>query len=118
METILESPTFEEYTEVMADGLRLGGEMVDIPDDVNLQDAAHHNNWNTIETWFTNTFDGQEQQRSQRANIQNMYQTLKETPRQFFIRITIALRDAGYQAAIIDELAETMWMMGIHKDVQ
>ena len=64
METVLESPTFEEYKEVMADGLRLGGEMIDIPDDVDLQEAAYRDNWNTIETWFINTFDGQEQQHS------------------------------------------------------
>ena len=124
MEGVIDSPAQEMFQEAVAAGgiLAPGGAMALAPIDPTalaaVRNMAHTANWNLIQTWFQNTFNGQAHQRTLRANLPTLYQKLQETPRQFYIRIGIALRDAGYQQVVIEDLAESIWMNGVHQDVK
>jgi hypothetical protein len=112
MENVLNSPARETYqTDVAAGGI-LHANLV-APDNA----AAIEANWEAIEDWFNVTYNGPEHQRALRAALPKLSQTLDETPRKFYLRIGVALREAGYQQAVIGDLSETMWMNGIHPDV-
>src|SRR4051812_20319509 len=113
MEGVLDSPAQEMFQEAVAAGgiLAPGGAMALAPIDptalAGVRNMAHTANWTLIQTWFQNTFNGQAHQCTLRANLPTLYQKLQETPRQFYIRIGIALQDAGYQQVVIDDLAES-----------
>jgi deoxyuridine 5'-triphosphate nucleotidohydrolase len=118
METCLEEPANQDYQDAIADG-------GDLHDDIMAEAGGpleiaqiRTDNWNSIVTWFNNTFHGLEQQRILRANLPNLFQTLQESPRQFLIRIEMELRKAGFQQAIIQDLSEQSWIHGIHKEVK
>ena len=112
METSLNSPAKETFTAAAAVGGALAANLV-VPGDA----AAIQANWLAIEDWFNLNYNGPEHQRALRAALPTLSQTLDETPRKFYLRIGVALREAGYQPAVIGDLAETMWMNGIHPDV-
>ena len=112
MESVLDSPALDMYLRAIAAEGDLHEDLIP-PVDA----AAQIANWGHIETWFRDAFNDEEHQQILRSALPEMAQLKGETPRQFFIRITIALRDAGYQQVVINDLSESMWRNGIHPDV-
>ena len=65
--------------------------------------------------WLLLHFHGQEVQNDLKATLPEMQQGPRDSPREFYHKVVIAVREAGYGAAMRPEKVEEIWMNGIHE---
>ena len=117
-ENCLEDPATRDFAAAIAVTGDLHPHLHDVQGDAAAQLAAQTHNWRRIERWLRETYNGPDQQRLAKSTLSDLFQYDGESPRQFLNRINTALRNAGYEDLVIQQLAEQSWLSGIDQDVK
>ena len=117
-ENCLEYPAATDYAAATAATGDLHANFQAVAGDAAAQLGAQTHNWRHIETWLKETYNGPDQQRLAKSTLSELYQYDGESPRQFLNRINNALRNAGYENAVIQQLTEQSWLSGINQEVK